>query len=74
MKRANCRKCIHFIPVEEMSEELIERAFQWIERNRPGETLLGWCRFYRRPVTYFTGSCPGFRKRTLKQRTLMEYR
>ena len=59
-RKADCRKCIHFTPVERMSEECKQRALKWVERHRPGQPLLGWCAAYHRPVTYYEGTCPAF--------------
>ena len=73
MKRADCRKCIYFIPIEKMSDDLIAKAEEWVEKNRPGEEVLGWCKAYRRPVTYFEGSCPRFTKKVMNQLKLDDY-
>ncbi len=56
-KRADCRKCVYFKPLEEMDWSEKEEALAWIERHRPGRPLLGYCMTYYRPVTHYTGSC-----------------
>jgi len=68
-RKADCRRCIYFTPVERMPEDLRRRALEWVERRRPGQRLLGWCWHFQRPVTYYEGTCPAFTKRVL-QRTL----
>jgi|GEM_PF-3687285 len=57
MAEANCRNCHHFVPVSKMPESLKQKAREWIKHNRPGQRLLGWCNAYRRPVTYYEGTC-----------------
>ncbi|MHC1629268.1 MAG: hypothetical protein ACXQTI_10655 [Candidatus Nezhaarchaeales archaeon] len=57
---ADCRLCKRFVPVSKMSEELKEEAWIWIMKHRPGKDLKGWCNYYNRPCTHYTGSCPAF--------------
>lgn len=63
-KRADCRKCVYYLPEEEMDWQEKENALAWIARHRPGKPLLGWCKTYRRPITYYTGSCYRYRPKT----------
>jgi len=56
----DCRRCRFFVPVRDLDELTIHDAYVWIEKNRPGAELLGWCRRYNRPVTYYRGRCSGF--------------
>ncbi len=60
---ADCRKCVYFIPVEEMSDYDRENALRWVRRRRPHARLLGWCKAYERPVTYYKGDCPRYVRR-----------
>jgi len=71
--KADCRKCVYFRPVDELSYESRIVLERWVERNRPNEPLLGFCRRFRRPVTYFVGECHGYRPRELKQLRLDDY-
>ena len=54
---ANCASCRHFIPEHRLSKELREWCLKWIEVQRPGAPLYGYCTEYDRPVTYLEGSC-----------------
>ena len=58
---ADCRRCIHFIPVDALDPGTLEKALVWVAKHRPGAELKGWCRYYERPITYFTGRCRAFR-------------
>jgi len=57
---ADCRECIHFVPASRLPEDTLINLLCWVERNRPGEKLLGYCNAYNRAVTYYTGPCPRF--------------
>ena len=71
---ADCRKCVHFVPYEQLDDETREQALVWVEKFRPGERLLGWCNAYNRPVTYYVGSCYRFMpKPTPKAKRITEY-
>ena len=52
-----------------------ERAamYEWIMRFRPNEPLLGYCSYYKRPVTYYRGHCKGFQPRHVENRQLTEF-
>jgi len=73
MVKADCRLCIYFVPVEKLSLESRVVLERWVERNRPNEPLLGFCKKFRRPVTYYVGECHGFQKRVMKQLRLDDY-
>jgi len=70
---ADCRRCIWFDSVSEMDDEERKRAYRVLERIRPGSRLLGWCRFYKRPVSYYVGFCRGFKPRPSNVRSLSEF-
>ena len=75
-KRADCRKCVFFVPAERLDDDTRERALIWIEKWRPGARLLGWCRAYGRPVTYYTGTCYRYRPRSPAppaKKSILEY-
>lgn len=63
---ADCRKCIFYIPPENLDEQTRGKALRWIHRRRPGSKLLGWCQVYMRPITYYTGKCQSFRPKEPK--------
>ena len=74
--RADCRKCMYFAPIEQLDEEKKRKLEKWVEMYRPNEKLLGYCRYFERPVTYYEGSCWAYRKKesiSLQQRKLFEY-
>ena len=73
MVKADCRKCKFFKPVEKLSFASRVVLERWVERNRPGEPLLGFCRKFRRPVTYYEGECSGYSPKELKQLKLDDY-
>ena len=52
--------CRFFIPKEQLDPVTLEQAYVFIAKYRPDQHLLGWCRRYRRPVTYYTGRCSGY--------------
>ena len=60
MTWADCSRCRYFISKDEMPEELVERAERWVALHRPGQQLIGWCRRFKRPVTYQYGKCHGY--------------
>jgi len=62
-READCRRCIWFVPLSRMDDELKRRALEWCAMYRPNQSLKGWCRAWRRPVTYYYGTCPKFRTR-----------
>ena len=74
-RRADCRKCRYFKPREQMSDDELEKALVMIEKWRPGEPLLGWCQTYRRPVTYYEGSCFRYTPKPAEPQTrsILEY-
>ena len=47
-------------PAEDLGEDLRKQALEYIRRYRSGARLLGYCRFYRRAVTYYEGYCRAF--------------
>ena len=57
----DCRGCVYFRFPEELDTGFRDWCRRWIEEYRPGERLLGYCTLYRRPVTYYVGSCGGFK-------------
>ncbi|WFO75586.1 hypothetical protein J4526_01480 [Desulfurococcaceae archaeon MEX13E-LK6-19] len=63
MKVVDCRKCRFFRSIEELPEPVLINAWAWIEENRPGSRLLGYCTRYDRPVTHYRGRCYGFKPR-----------
>jgi len=69
----DCRNCRFFVHVRDMDPVERENAYIWVEKNRPGEPLLGYCMKYRRPVTRYRGSCSGFIPFEIKQHKLSEY-
>ncbi len=76
MVRADCRKCLHFVPLEQMDDELLEKVNEWLEKHGVSEEvrILGWCNYFNRPVTHYVGSCYGFaKKEDPRQRTLLDY-
>ncbi len=69
----DCRDCRFFRSIREMSNEEISKARDWVDRNRPGEQLLGYCTKYRRPITRYRGSCRGYLPREVYIHRLSEY-
>ena len=69
----DCRYCRFYMSVKEMDEELKEQALVWIEKNRPGEFLRGYCLKYKRPITHFRGKCRGYVSREIKQYSLKKW-
>ena len=61
MAEADCRKCIHFVRVEDMPEGL--RHDLTVRLAREGKELLGYCKKQNKPVTYYTGKCRFFAKK-----------
>ena len=61
---ADCRMCRFFVPVQELDQATLERAWMMAAKYkyRPGQ-LLGWCKRYRWPVTRYTVSCRGYEPR-----------
>ncbi len=59
---ADCRLCKWFTQVEELDERIREQAIAWIAERRTGSRLLGYCRYYNRPVTYYEGYCNAFKR------------
>ena len=75
-RRADCRLCERFKPLDVLPPSLVERAYEWVHHNRPGEEPLGWCHAYNRPVTYYEGTCPRFKEKPpvfLRTRRLDEF-
>ncbi len=62
MPWADCRLCRWFTRVEELDERAREQAEAWVGRYRRGSRLLGYCRYYKRPVTYYEGYCRAFKR------------
>ncbi len=73
MRKVDCRKCRYFVPVRDLDEVIIHDTYVWIEKFRPGKDLLGLCRRFNRPVTYFIGYCKYFMPKENKNRTLSEF-
>jgi len=55
---ADCRLCRHFVPLQYCSNKELEEVVSLA--NARGDKPLGYCRKYRRGVTYYIGKCPGF--------------
>ena len=72
-KWADCRLCIYFRDKSSMGGGDFEAAQRWVQRYRPGSALMGYCDFFRRPVTYYTGFCRGFTRKPVNSRTLLEF-
>ena len=72
---ADCRLCRFYVPEILMSDYLKKWAQQWVSQNRPGSQVLGYCERFGRPVTYYIGSCNGFRPRVkeVRLRSLDEF-
>ena len=71
---ADCRKCIFFRHWSLLSFTERRLAEEWVEKYRKGEKPLGYCNHYRRPVTYYTGRCPGYKPRQEYQpRSILEF-
>jgi len=68
---ADCRKCLHFTPVEKLSEDLVLEA-EWYKQH--GVKILGWCKRFGRFVKYYRGKCWGFEPvEEARQRSLFEF-
>ena len=70
---ADCRRCLFFVLASQLGTGERARAEVWVARRRPGESLLGWCTKFKRPVTYYTGECSGFREKPVVNRKLTEF-
>ena len=56
--RADCSRCIHFIPRSEMTPEQREAAERAaLEKHGRADLYWGWCRKRNAPVLYLKGSC-----------------
>ena len=68
-KKADCRKCIHFIPFDKLDDHLKEvacvQAAKWFRKDP-----LGWCRKRDSVITYYEGTCRFFSRKPEKYRTL----
>lgn len=59
---ADCRRCTFFKKLDELGEQELERAMD-TARLRGMDRPLGYCRLFKRGVTYYTGRCSGFREK-----------
>jgi len=60
VKEADCRKCVYFVPRDQMNEEhwdVVAREWFWM----PPKKIKGWCKAWSKPVTYYVGKCSKFR-------------
>jgi len=56
--RADCSRCIHFIPRSEMTPEQREAAERAaLEKTGYRDRYWGWCKRRDAPVLYLKGSC-----------------
>ena len=69
----DCRKCIYFKPCSQMMDNEIAGAIAWINHNRPGESLKGYCTYYDRPITYYKGRCKKYKPRIITSQSLKKW-
>ena len=55
--RADCSKCVHFIPKNEMTQEQQARAEEIALTKTGRRAYWGWCKRRDAPVLYLKGSC-----------------
>ena len=61
---ADCRLCRFFVARLDMDPRDRRWAEAWVEYRRPGQTLLGLCLAYNRPVTYYRGRCSRYAEKS----------
>ncbi|MCE4625843.1 MAG: hypothetical protein F7C35_08305 [Desulfurococcales archaeon] len=71
MPWADCRRCIYFIPIDELDDYRKELAL--IHEAKWGRKVLGWCKAREKPITYYEGYCRFYRPRPERVRPLSEF-
>ncbi len=74
---ANCKKCIYFVPIEEIDnlhpmekEKFEELREKWLKKR--GEPV-GFCTARQKPVYYVEGPCKYYVRKQPETHTLEEY-
>ncbi|MEB3759756.1 MAG: hypothetical protein GSR81_02810 [Desulfurococcales archaeon] len=72
MPYADCRKCIYFIPIDELTD-VYRKELALVLEAKWGWKVLGWCKAREKPITYYEGFCRRYKPRPSNVRSLTEF-